>query len=246
MRRAGNKLKVTAQLTDPGNGFNLWSESYDRELNDAFAVQEDIGKQVASSLKVTLLGAASHEQKAGNPEAYNLYLQGRYWLLRANKQNLEKAQNYFQQAVKLDPKYAPGWQGLSATFMRQADVGDVPAAEGSRKAREMAERALTLDPDLADAHSSMGWIKMSYDWDWEGADASYQRALALDPGSVATLGNAAGLEGALGHFDAAISLYRKAAALDPLRPVIFQNLGVVLYYAGKTDEGLRPSTRNWS
>ena len=118
---------------------------------------------------------------------------GEYFLERRSKENLEKAIGYYEQAIKLDPGYAPAWVGLAAARSDQADRGYLPVEEGYRKAREAAERALALDANLAEAHAAMGGIKMSYDWDWAGADASYQQALALEPGNAKVVRSAAEL-----------------------------------------------------
>jgi serine/threonine protein kinase/Tfp pilus assembly protein PilF len=243
VRKGGNKLKITAQLVDTGKSVNLWSESYDRDLNDAFAVQEDIGKHVASSLQVTLLGGAPQEQRPGNPEAYNLYLQGQYWRWRISKENLDKARRYYEQAIKLDSTFAPAWEGLANVLTNQADYGYIAADEGYRKAEQAAERALALNPNSASALSQLAWIKMLYDWDWEGADAAFRRALVLDPGNSSVAGQAASLQQTLGNFDAAVSGYRKAAALDPLRATAAHVLGISLYYAGRMEEAVAACNR---
>jgi adenylate cyclase len=197
VRKEGDRVRITAQLIKASDGFHLWSETYDRELKDVFAVQDDIARAVAGSLKVALLGGttAAASTQAKNPEAYNAYLQGRYFVERLDREDVEKALGYFEKAIQLDPSYAPAWTGLADVRIGQANRGYLPAEEGYRKAREAAERALALDPNLAEAHAAMGWIKASYEWDWAGADASYQRALALEPGNATVVRGAAALAG---------------------------------------------------
>ena len=238
VRTQGERVRITAQLIKASDGFHLWSETYDRELRDIFAVQDDIARAVAGSLQVALLGSAkpAPSGKDTNVEAYNAVLQGRYFAERRSKENTERAVGYFEQASKLDPNYAPAWAGLARVRLNQIGAGDLPVAEGRSKAREAADRALALDPNLADAHLADASIKMNYDWNWSGADAAIQRALALEPGHAAALDRAGGLACALGRFDEALRLGRRAAALDPLRPATWGNLGYCAVRAGKWEE----------
>jgi serine/threonine protein kinase/Tfp pilus assembly protein PilF len=240
VRKEGKKVRITAQLIKAADGFHLWSDTYDRELNDIFAVQEEIARAVAGSLKVTLLGGKTTTPsiQGKNAEAYNAYLQGRYFLDRRGKENLEKAVGYYEQAIQLDPGYAPAWAGLAETRRSQADSTYLPLDEGYRKAREAVERALALDAKLAEAHAAMGWIRTHYDWDWAAADASFQRALALEPGNATAVRRAAGLAATLGRFDEALALGRRAVELDPLNVAARYGLGLRAYYAGRLDEAV--------
>ncbi len=238
VRKEGKKVRITAQLIKAADGFHLWSESYDRELNDIFAVQENIARAVAASLKVKLLGGAASSAQSKNPDAYNAYLKGRYFLQRGGGEDLEKAISHYEQAIKLDPNYAAGWAGLAETQSTQADEGFVPVDVGYPKAREAVERALALDPNLAEAHAAMGRIKMSYDWDWAGADAAYQRALALEPGNAWVVRHAADLAATLGRFDEAIAQDRRTVELDPLSPTNYIFLGRHACDAGRLDEAI--------
>ena len=240
VRKEGNRVRITAQLIKAADGFHLWSETYDRELKDVFAVQDEIARSVAGSLKVTLLGATTPASSAQgkNADAYNAYLQGRYFYERRSKENVEKAVGYYEQAIKLDPGYAPAWAGLALARSRQADAGYVPVEEGYRNAREAAERALALDPNLAEAHAAIGRIKTNYDWDWAGADTSVQRALALEPGNAAVILGAARLAAALGRFDEALTLDRRAVELDPLNTFSHFDRGLHAYYAGRSEEAV--------
>jgi eukaryotic-like serine/threonine-protein kinase len=240
VRKEGQRVRITAQLVKAGDGFQLWSETYDRELNDIFAVQEEIARSVAGSLRVALLGGKTRTPSARgtNADAYNAYLQGRYFSERRGKENLEKANGYYEQAIKLDPGYAPAWVGLAVAHSRQADSGYLPVQEGYRKAREAAEQALALDANLAEAHAAMGRIKRNYDWDWAGADASSQHALTLEPGNVVVIRDAAVTAAALGHFAEALVADRRATKLDPLSVQAHFNLGFHAYYAGRLEEAV--------
>lgn len=239
VRKEGKKVRITAQLVKTADGFHLWSETYDRELNDVFAVQEDIARSVAASLKVTLLGGtkATPSAQSKNADAYNAYLQARYFAGRNGKENLEKAIGYLKQSSALDPDYAPAWVTLAGIRSEQADNGYEPSQEGYRKALEAAERALALDPNLAEAHAAVGRIKTYY-WDWSGADASFQQALALGPGNAKVIRSASLLARTEGRFDEALALARRAVELDPLSAGSHESLGECAFYADRLDEAV--------
>jgi tetratricopeptide (TPR) repeat protein len=189
VRKSGEKVRISAQLIRAADGSHLWSETYDRTLDDIFVVQEDIAGEVVKALKLTLLGATPvPRSKPIDSEAYNLALQGRFFFDRLGRKNLERAVEYFRQSLERDPDYAPAWAGLSQAYSRQADNGYVPVADGYRQAREAAERALALDPQLAEAHLAMGRIHIRFDWDWAAADARVLKALELEPGSAEAIG----------------------------------------------------------
>ena len=236
VRKAGNQLRITAQLIEVATDSHLWSQTYDRQMENIFAVQDDIAASVAGALKVALDGGTTPKTQETNSEAYNAYLQGRYFLGRRSKEDLEKAIGYYEQALQIDPNYARAWVGLSHVHGTQADSGYVPVEEGYAKARKEVEKALELEPDLAEAHEGMGWIKRNYDWDWTGAEDAYKRALELDPANADVVRGAARLEATLGRFDEAIRLDRRAIELDPLRVATYNNLGLDTYYAGRWRE----------
>ena len=238
VRKEGNKVRITAQLVNASDGSHLWSEIYDRQLDDIFKVQEDIANAVAGALKVTLLQVQKPESKAkeASAEAFNAYLQGRYFYDRRSKEDLEKAIGYYEQALRIDPNYARAWAGLSAVHSRQGDWGYVPLDEGYAKGRKEAEKALELDPNLAEAYAQVGQIKIVYDWDWIGADVAYKRALELEPANADAVWGASLLAATLGRFDEAISAVRRAIELDPLRTAAHYYLGLHSYYAGQLKE----------
>jgi TolB-like protein/Tfp pilus assembly protein PilF len=226
VRKAGNKVRITAQLIKAADGYHLWSQTYDRTLDDIFLVQDEIAGEVVKALKLTLLGTTSvTRSRPVDPEAYNLVLQGRFFLDRRGQQDLERSVDYFRRALERDPGYAPAWAGLSQAYQRQADNGFVPAANGVRLAREAAEKALTLDPQLVEAHLAMGGIQNGYDWDWAAADASFRKALDLEPGNAQALRYAAVQALTLGRSNEAVDLAKQAIERDPLRPNSYNNLG---------------------
>jgi eukaryotic-like serine/threonine-protein kinase len=240
VRKQGSRVRITAQLIKTEDGFHLWTETYDRELNDIFAVQDDIARSVAGSLKVALLAGktATPSARGTSAEAYNAYLQGQYFYQQRTKESLEKAVGYEEEAIKLDPRYAPAWVGLALARMTQADTSSLPVEEGYRKAREATEQALALDENFAVAHAAMGWIKRNYDWDWAGAEAAYQRALTLEPGNATAVRGAAVLAATLGRFADALTESRRVVEMDPLSVNAHFNLGFNAYYAGRLDEAV--------
>jgi TolB-like protein/Tfp pilus assembly protein PilF len=238
VRKSGKRIRITAQLVKASDGSHLWSRSYDRELDDIFAVQEDIARSVAEASKVTLLGLDRHlaTSRGDNAEVYNLYLQGKYFADRKSRENLEKAISYYEQALRLDPGYARAWAGLARVHITQTDRGYDAPHEALRKGRQAVEKAVELDPNLAEAHAELGWIRTNYDWDWPGADAAYERALELEPRNAMVVRYAAALAATLGRFEEAIERGRLAVELDPLSPGARVNLGNFAYYAGRLDE----------
>jgi len=238
VRKQGNRVRITAHLIRAADGFALWSDTFDRDLNDIFALQSEIARSVAGALQVKLLPekAAPPSPPSTDPEAYSAYLQGRYFLGRGGKTSLEQAAGNFAKAVRLDPGLARAWVGLGECLSVQGGTGYIPLEQAVRDARDAIERALKLDSNLADAHAALAEIKMLYEWDWKGADQSYRRALALEPGNPNVLRGAGALDRFLGRLDDAIALYRRAIEIDPLSPRAYKNLGMLLHYAGRQEE----------
>ncbi len=238
VRKAGEKVRITAQLVNVADGFHLWSQTYDRTLEDIFAVQDDIAASVAEALEVTLLGGATAEQSAQgrNPEAYNLYLQGQHFGRHTSRQALEQAVEAFERSLTLDPGYASAWAGLAHARIWQAYQAFVPFDEGFRLSREAATRAVELDERSAEGWSALGEVRVSYDRDWSGAELALGKARALAPGNATVLLTASNLSGALGRTDQAIAFARRAAELDPLSSAAVYRLGVSLMRAGHLEE----------
>ncbi len=237
VQKEGNNLRISADLVNVETDATLWSNSYDGTLKDIFGLQDSISHSVAEALNATLLGKdnTAQEQKTV-PEAYNAYLLGNHFSNLRDKEDLLKAVGYYENALSTDSAYAPAWVGLSQTHSRLADNGYMPLDEGYKKARMEVEKALKLDPNLAVAHSQMGWIKQYFDWDWEGADESYQKALDLESGNADVLSGAATLAFTLGRFKKAIRLIHRSIKLDPLRIAGYNNLGLFYWYADSTDK----------
>ena len=234
VRKQGNRVKISVQLIKALDGFHIWSQTYNRELNDIFAAQEEIAKSVALALKVTFL--AKPGGQTANAEAFNAHLQGRYFYVRRGEANLRKAAGFFEQAVQLDPSYAKARLGLGWVRFSQASSGYIPEKEGFENARDAANQALALDPNGGEAHTLLGEIKREYDWNWTGADKEYKQALELEPGSATVIRGAANMAKTLGRLDEAIRLNIRAIQIDPLSPNGYHNAGIALYNAGRYDE----------
>jgi tetratricopeptide (TPR) repeat protein len=237
VQKAGNTIRVTAQLIKAADGFQLWSNSYDRQLGDIFAVQDEICGKAVKALQATLLGGAlTASSKSRNPEAYNLVLQGRHFLADRSQETVARAVDYFRQALARDSSTAAAWSGLARAYTVQAGQGWIPVAEGYARSREAALKAIALDPQLADAYMALGYIQNTADWDWAAADSSYRKALALEPGNAETLRTAALLSAKLGRFDEAIRGLQQAIERDPLLAGAYSALAFMLDATGRSAE----------
>ena len=242
VRKGANRVRITAQLVKVDDGFHLWSETYDRELTDVLAVQDEIAGAVVKELKVTLLGeeqTPSHagDSLTGNVEAYNAYLQGLYFLNQFGPDNYKLAAGHFEQAVKLAPDSALAWAMLSQANTRYASQGEKGVPAALARAREAASKALALADGVPEAHLAEAMILMTFDWDWPAAGAAVKRALALRPGDVQAQRLLAKLEGQLGHSESAMSMLQAALLQDPLDPQLqFAVIGE-LYIQGRFKEG---------
>ena len=241
VRREGNHVRITAELIKGDDGFQLWSQTYDRKMNDIFAVQDEIARAATDALQLNLLGSngqpVASTLRSTNPEAYQAYLQANYFLgLRAGKEDIGKALAYVDTAINLDEKYAPAWALRASVQNMMAEVGLTDVTEGFRKARDDAERAIALDPTSATAYLALARTQIYHDWDWDTADTCLTKATALEPGSAEVFRVRSYLSRALGNLDQAVKLYEQDVALDPLRANSRLGLGYLLYMAGRYDE----------
>jgi eukaryotic-like serine/threonine-protein kinase len=251
VRKAGNRIRVSVQLIQVADSSHLWSESYDRTLDDIFAVQDDIAHSVVKELRTTLMGedadsGASEQAKAEvaqaakgratNPEAFRLYLQARNFADRYTREVVAKGIGYLKQALDLDPEFALAWAELGGAYAREGNLSGAPMEEWLGRARGAVERALSLVPDLAEGHAQMAWIRMYYDWDWRGAEASVRRALELAPGNALALRRAGALALNQGRIEKAIRLSRSSLEQDPLSLASCHNLGAALHAADRLVE----------
>jgi serine/threonine protein kinase/Tfp pilus assembly protein PilF len=239
VQKAGNNLRISADLVNVETDATLWSNTYDGTLNNIFALQDSISGNVAEALNVALLKkeAAMPEQKM-NPEAYNDFLLGNHFYNLHSKENWEKAESYYEKALSIDSTYAQAWVGLSTVHSRQAHQGYVPLDEGYSEARKEVEKGLELNANLADAYAQIGWIRTEYDWDWTGADEAYKKGLELEPGNTNVINGAAHLAATLGRFNEAIKLERRVIKIDPVNLGGYLNLGLYNRYAGSYDASI--------
>jgi TolB-like protein/DNA-binding winged helix-turn-helix (wHTH) protein/Flp pilus assembly protein TadD len=241
LRREGDRIRITAELIEADNAFQIWSGTYDRDVSNIVTTQDEIAAAVTGALQSKLLssgGAAiAGTPRETNPAAYQAYLEGQYFVARGqNEDAINKALSYADQVIKLDAGYAPGWAQRSVLFERLARLGLIENSEGFRRARQSADKAIALDPRLAASYLALALVQIDYDWDWEGANASLQKAGQLEPGSAAVLGMQAHLARMQGHLEEAVGLYRQAIALDPLRANFHLALGDKLYDLGRYAE----------
>jgi serine/threonine protein kinase/Tfp pilus assembly protein PilF len=251
IRSSGNRVRISVQLVNVADGYHLWSETYDRTMDDIFAVQDDIAQSVVEELRARLLGhslgpdtsstiisevARAVKGRAENAEAQRLMLLGRYFLDRTTKEDTAKAIRYFREALDLEPDYALCWAELGRAYSIEAGRAWIPVGEGFERSRDAAKRALSLEPELAEAHAQLGRIQASHDWDLSRAEASYQRALELAPGSSAVLDGAGVLFYKLGRLSQALELINRVLIQDPLSGSFWHNLGLTCHAAGKLKE----------
>jgi TolB-like protein len=246
VRKSGNVLRVTAQLIRVDTGYHLWSETYDRQLDDVFKVQDDIARAVVSALKVSLIGKALPESAGTQSiEAYDLYLWARSIYVRAHtRADYEKVVEYLRKTIDADPKFANAWALLSTALEVQGEENYVPAAQADSEGRRAAFRSLELNPKLPDAHTALARIYIVQDLDRVRGEEQLREALQLDPNSSWALSWAAILAAHNGKFDSAIALVRKSIDSDPVNPTRYGNLAAIFYYARKYPEALTASRKS--
>ena len=219
VRKAGNRLRVTAQLINVGDGYHLWSERYDRDMDDVFAVQDEIAQAVVEKLKVKLLGeqdAPKVMRPTDNLEAYNLFLKGRHHHKRMTGPALEHSLECFTQALAVEPSYAQAHAGIAHAQTLRAMLSFVAPRRVMPVAKEAALKALALDESIAEAHAALATVLDFYEWNWTGAEREYRRALELNPGDPRTRSYYAELLSREGRADAAATEARRAVEQDPL------------------------------
>jgi TolB-like protein/DNA-binding winged helix-turn-helix (wHTH) protein/Tfp pilus assembly protein PilF len=246
LRESGDHIRLTAQLIQVKDQSHLWSHDYDYPAKDILNVEDDVAKAVAHEIQLRLTSQRQAELARShpvNPDAFDAYMQGHYYFERDSNKDTDMAAKYYERATQLDPNYALAWAGLSRVRLWQTNVGLLPAEEGHRLAREAVERALELNPNLAQAHAQMGRIKEQVDFDWVGADASCQRAVALDPGNPEVVRTAALQAAFLGRFDEALQMNRRAVDLDPLNADSWELLAETKFFMGQLDEAAADSKK---
>jgi TolB-like protein/DNA-binding winged helix-turn-helix (wHTH) protein/Flp pilus assembly protein TadD len=241
VRREGNHVRITTELIKADDGFQLWSQTYDREINDIFAVQDEIARAATEALQPKLLEGngqpVASASRSTNPEAYQAYLEAKYFAGRgASREDLDKALAYTDTAIKLDERYAPAWAFRASVQNTMATVSLTDVTEGFRRARDDAERAIALDPASASAYLSLANTQIFYDWDWDSASTCLTKAATLEPGDSDVFGLRSLLSALMGNLDEAVKLGEQAVALDPLDNISRLQLGYRLYVASRYDE----------
>jgi tetratricopeptide (TPR) repeat protein len=236
VRKAGNTVRITAQLIRADNGYHLWSETYDRDLKDVFKVQDDIARVVVDKLKLTLTGGLpSTATRTENTEVHNLLLQGLFAMQSDTDEGTGQALKAFQRALSIDPNYAPAWNGIGWVKFRRGVNGYEPVLDALKMAETSVNRAIELDPTLADAYARLGSIRLVR-FDWDASARATEKALQLDPGDSEALFIRAIRTQAAGTSADAMAAMQKARDRDPLNQLTRRYAARILYYAGKLNE----------
>ena len=251
VRKSGNRVRISVELVKVADGYHLWSETYDRTLDDIFAVQDDIAQAVVKELRTTLMGetasvaqtskvtaevAAAVQGRSENSEAHRLLLQARFFIDRHAAADLLQGIQYLRQALTIDPEYALALAWLSRALTDAASLGSAPVEESNTEALAAARRALQLVPDLLEAQLAICWHKIMYEWDWRGAETALQHALTVAPGNADAMSVAALLYHTLGRMEEAIGYARRSVEQDPLNMTAYRHLAQSLAVLGRFDE----------
>ena len=239
VRKAGGRLRITAQLTSTEDGQLLWSQRYDRTLEDVFAIQDEIANTIVSTLRATTFASLETpvaRRHTDNVRAHSLYLRGRHAWNKRSQEAVFEAIDFFEQAIREDPNYALAYTGLADSFALLLDYRSVPVQEWHERAKEYARKALALDESLAEAHTSLAWSMFIYDWDWEGAAREFRRAIELDPRYPTAHQWHAFSLASRGRLDEALLEGHVAQELDPASVSIRRTLGWLYYYARRYEQ----------
>jgi TolB-like protein/Tfp pilus assembly protein PilF len=242
VRKAGNRLRITAQLINVEDGYHLWSERYDRDLDDVFAIQDEVTLAIVDCMKVKLLGEEKQKltkRSTNNPEAYQLFLKGRYFWEKRTSEGYKKAMEFYNKAIQVDPKFSLPYAGLASLYVTLGFFGLRRPKDVFPKAKSLNEKALEIDNNLAFAHRVKASISLFYDWDWPAAERSCKKAIELNPGEAFFHWIYAHYLSYMGRFDEAIRNMKKAVNLDPLSLVINCDMGHIYYDARRYDESMR-------
>ncbi|MFT5139026.1 MAG: adenylate cyclase [Lysobacterales bacterium] len=242
VRKAGNRVRITAQLIEAQSDVHMWSETFDRELDDIFAIQDEIAREVVTVLQIQLLGEVPVAEET-DTEAFTSYLQGKHLLETADQTKPLLAMEAFQKAIDIDPEYAPAWAGLARATRWAANWGEIDQTEGNETARDAARKALSLDDSSALAWAVLSRVQYVYDWDWYAAQGSIRTALALEPNNGQALEDASRIARAVGKFDEGVELALRAVEVDPLNPVLLRNLAVAYWGSDQHLESLKAMQR---
>jgi len=237
VRRAGDRVRIVAQLIDSETDQHLWAETYDRQLTDIFAIQTDVALHIAAALRAELSPDETtriRKEPTSDLQAYQLYLQGRHCFIRYTREGMRKSIEYFERAIESDPDYAMAYTGLALAYAELAETGVLKPDEAYSRSKEALAKALDIDSELGEAHSILGYLKFAADFDWTGAEKEFKRALELNPGGSDTYDLYGRMLSALERYDESIALLKRARELDPLAHQL--DVATTLLRAGRYDE----------
>lgn len=239
--KQGNRLIIKTELIEVSDGSQLWSAEYDNNLSDIFSIEDEISRSISEKLRLDISG--SDEQKLAKRDtrdagAYELYLKGRYFWNKRDEEGLRNGIKYFREAEDRDPRYALAYSGLADSYSLLSDIGKVKPDEEMPKAKAAAQRAVDIDPTLAEAYTSRAFVKLAYDWDWLGAEADFKKALELNPKYPTAHQWYASYFMQMGKFEQAKQEIREAQQLDPFSPIINANLAQYSYYERRYDDAI--------
>ncbi len=246
VRRYGDKVQINVQLVQASTDLQLWGKSYEQDLRDIMTLQNTAARAIADEIQIKLTPqeqARLSRNEPVDPAAHEAYLTGRFYWNKRTPQGLQKSIDYLEQAIAKDPKYAVAYAALADSYHLLPELTAVPASEAFPKARTAALKALQIDDSLAEAHTALGNVKEDYDWDWQGAEKEYKRAIELDPGYELAHVWYSNLLLELGRLQEAIVESRTAQQLDPLSAFTNDNLAAILYYAGQYDQAIEQSQK---
>ncbi len=244
VRRAGNRVRIVAQLIDAGTGQHLWGETYDRDLTDIFAIQTDVALQIAAALQAELTvdqRARIEQPPAHDLHAYQLYIEGRHSLVKFTTDGMSQGIRLFEAAIDADPRFALAYAGIALAWIELGESGETEPGAAHAKAAVAVARSLELDPNLADGYTALGYLKTVAEYDWTAAEQAFKQALALQPGNADALDHYGRLCGSMGRFDESLALLRRAQALDP--HVHRSDVPNALLRAGHFEEALDAARR---
>ena len=246
VRKAGKRVRITSQLISAADSYHLWSETYDRELEDIFAIQDDIAQSIVGALKATLTGDEGEKlvvPATDNLEAYTLYLKGRFEYNKDTEAGLRQSLEFYEQALQHSPTYARAWAGIADSWMHLAD-DYVPPEQGYTAAREAAEKALELEPELAEAHTARGKVLGWYEWKFGEGELALRRAVAANPNYAEAHWALGSLLPTTGHMKEGLQEVRTAQLLDPLSPVTAYWHARYLLYSRRPEDAIEESRRS--
>jgi tetratricopeptide (TPR) repeat protein len=237
----GENLDVSAELVDARDDSHIWGEQYTRDAADLFTLQNDLAREITTALRMRLTGEDEKRMAksyTANPEAYQDYLKGSYWLNKSSDEGMHKGIEYFQQAIAKDPAYALAYDGLAQCYSALTPLGFVSPKETFPRAKEAALKALEIDDTLAEAHASLGYIKAEYDWDWSGGEKEFQRAIELKPSYGGAYRDYGIALRQMGRLEESIAEHNRALDLDPISLIINRALGLAFYEARQYDQAI--------